>query len=145
LDRNNETIGPLERRLRDDYLRMATEEANLLAELSKPPDMIGEAVLDKILWAKQKQIDRQFTYLFRVLTKDGEKISVQLEDMKVDCPLVTAQYILDKPKLREDEALYKWAKACKDKAGIATQLMRASKRRFFIEYEDRDLTQVSCC
>jgi hypothetical protein len=138
---DNSASGPIEAELRKAYLEMAANEERILHELSKPPpDLLDAADVSRILRYKLKG----GTFYFKCHTSTGEDIWCDMEDLKADCPITLAKYILDHKSLKNDAALFKWAKACKDKADRATTLIQAADRTDGIRTGLQDQGQVSC-
>ena len=140
-ERDDSASGPIEAELRKAYLEMAANEAQILDELSKPPpDLLDAADVSRILRYKVKG----GLYHFRVLTANGDEIWCDIDDLKADCPITLAKYILDHKSLKNDAGLAKWAKACKDKADRATTLIKSANRTEGIRTGISDHGQVSC-
>jgi Reverse transcriptase (RNA-dependent DNA polymerase) len=138
---DNATSGPIEDALRKAYLDMAAKEEDILNELSRPPpDLLDAADVSRILRYRYKGGD----IYFKCQTAQGQDVWCDIDDLKTDCPVTLAKYILDHKSLKNDAVLSKWAKACKDKADRATTLIQAAVRNEGIQQGIQDHGQVSC-
>jgi len=127
-------LGPVEQELRKDYLRMAEENQQRYIELTTPPpDILDHGDVVRIIGHRTYARNGQKTYKFNIemsLGKDMKAIS--LEDMKVDCPAMTAKYIMQHRTLSKEPELTSWAKPIIKSYDKIVRIAKQMERRYGI-------------
>jgi hypothetical protein len=140
-------LGPIETKLREDYLAAALENEELLKQLTTPPgEILDFGNIIKIVSHRRKnKPDGSSDTLFTIETEDGSSMKgIQLEDMKIDCPLMLARYIQDKKLAKNDKQLKVWASKTLKAADKIHMLSKQMSRRLGISLlHNRAHRQVS--
>ena len=91
-------LGPVDRKLRKDYLKLTRENIDLLEQFSTPPsDVMDHGNVSKINRYRTQSKARIQSIYFDVETEDGhEHKNIDVEDMKIDCPAMLAWFVNDK-------------------------------------------------
>ena len=129
-DEGDGTIGPIKQELHQKYLAEAKRNQDLLDELSRlPEDILDQVHIKQLKSHKTVKVDGTTNVHFITKTAEGFEINCNLDDLKVDAPLTLARYIMDKPGLKRQKPLERWALKTIKPTDRISQLAACLERR----------------
>ena len=140
-----EALGEYEIGLRQEYLQLATEEQDLIRELSRPSNEDYQGI-DDIVRFRTRWVDNKQEIIFVAVDKYNDPQDCSFEDLEKDAPYLLANFILSKKIFQKKHAkLFKWAKGIKATADKAVIILQAHSRRFGImPHGTHPSPEVSC-